>query len=77
MRFILLLLLVFSVEQPALARGNDVSVSGHFTRNGTTYVEPHHRTSPDGNRFNNYSSKPNINPYTSKRGTIDPLRVRP
>lgn len=49
----------------------DVYVQGHTTANGT-YVAPHYRTAPDGNRLNNYSSQPNVNPYTGRAGTVDP-----
>lgn len=48
-----------------------VRVEGYYKRNGT-YVKPHYRSRPDGNRFNNWSVKPNINPYTGTRGTKNP-----
>lgn len=47
----------------------DVYVRGHYRSNGT-YVAPHYRSDPDGYRGNNWSTYPNINPYTGKRGTI-------
>lgn len=40
-----------------------VKVSGYFRSNGT-YVQPHYRSSPDGNPYNNYSYPGNYNPYT-------------
>ena len=46
----------------------DVYVRGHYRSNGT-YVQPHYRSAPDGKVFNNWSTKPNINPYTGKMGT--------
>jgi len=46
----------------------DVYVSGHYRSNGT-YVQPHYRAAPDGKGFNNWSTKPNINPYTGRMGT--------
>lgn len=46
----------------------DVRVRGYYRRNGT-YVEPHYKSDPDGNVWNNWSSYGNINPYTGKRGT--------
>lgn len=48
-----------------------VQVSGHTTKTGT-YVAPHYRTTPDQTKLNNWSSKPNVNPYTGKVGTRDP-----
>lgn len=45
-----------------------VRVDGYTKRNGT-YVAPHIRSNPDGNRFNNYSTQGNFNPYTGRAGT--------
>jgi len=45
-----------------------VRVRGYFRSNGT-YVRPHYRSNPDGNFWNNWSTYPNINPYTGSRGT--------
>lgn len=50
----------------------DSFVSGYFKRNGI-YVQPHFRSSPDISTFNNYSSWGNINPYTGKWGTSNPV----
>lgn len=46
----------------------DVYVRGYTRRNGT-YVQPHYRSNPDGNFYNNWSTYPNVNPYTGARGT--------
>jgi hypothetical protein len=43
-----------------------------YMRNDGTYVQPHYRTNPDGNRFNNYSTQGNVNPYTGQTGTVNP-----
>ncbi|MGE5607918.1 MAG: hypothetical protein ACM359_01580 [Bacillota bacterium] len=41
---------------------------GYYRQNGT-YVQPYYRTGPDQNSYNNYSTYPNINPYTGQQGT--------
>lgn len=51
--------------------GGHVSVSGHF-RSGGTYVQPHMRSAPDHTPLNNWSVKPNVNPYTGAPGTHNP-----
>ena len=51
----------------------DTYVRGH-TRSDGTYVQPHHRTNPDSNRFNNYGTQGNTNPYTGQAGTVDPYK---
>lgn len=43
-----------------------------YTRSNGTHVDGYHRSSPDGNPYNNYSTKGNVNPYTGKVGTVDP-----
>lgn len=46
----------------------DVHVRG-YTRSDGTYVQPHYRTAPDSTKSNNYSTYPNVNPYTGQTGT--------
>lgn len=47
-------------------------VRGHITKKGV-YVPPHRRTTPDKSINNNWSTKPNRNPYTGKEGSkIEP-----
>lgn len=47
------------------------SVKGHVRKDGT-YVSPHYRTAPNTTKVDNFSSKPNVNPFTGKKGTVDP-----
>ena len=46
----------------------DVSVRGYMRSDGT-YVAPHYRSNPNGNVNDNWSTKPNVNPYTGQEGT--------
>jgi len=57
--------LSLTVGSVALA---DVFVDGHYRSDGT-YVQPHHRSNPDGNFSNNWSTYGNVNPYTGQWGT--------
>lgn len=61
------LLVVLSVAVGQVNAG-DVYVPGYFRSSGT-YVAPHYRSAPDGNFWNNWSTYPNVNPYTGKSGT--------
>ena len=54
-----------------LAFAGDVRVRGYTKRDGT-YVQPHYRSAPDGNPYNNWSYPGNINPYTGKVATGSP-----
>ena len=55
---------LFAGAQTASA---DVYVNGYRNQNGN-YVQPHHRTYPDGNPNNNYSHRGNYNPWTGQPG---------
>ena len=46
-------------------------VNGHYRKDGT-YVNGYHRSSPNGNPYDNYSTKGNVNPYTGKKGYKNP-----
>jgi hypothetical protein len=48
-------------------------VHGYFCRDGT-YGQPHSRTVPDGNPYNNYSFPGNYNPNTGRMTGGDPER---
>lgn len=50
---------------------NHVYVIGHTRSNGT-YVEGYYRTAPNSTINDNFSTYPNVNPYTGSQGTISP-----
>jgi len=66
--FAVLLLAVVAV--PVLA---DEYVQGYYRKDGT-YVQGYHRTTPDNNPYNNYSTRGNVNPYTGQAGTVNPYQ---
>lgn len=68
MRQLLLILLCLLFAATASAQ---VRVKGYTKANGT-YVAPHYRSAPNNTRSDNYSTRGNYNPYTSKRGTESP-----
>lgn len=61
----LILALLMMLALPVMA---DDYVNG-YTRSDGTYVEGYYRSSPDGQKWNNYSSEGNTNPYNGKEGT--------
>ena len=65
---LLLVAVVFAVVAITQVADADVYVRGYYRSNGT-YVRPHWRSDPDGNPCNNWSTYPNVNPYTGKVGT--------
>jgi len=63
------LLMMLGTVAPIFAE--DVYVKGHFRSDGT-YVQPHMRSAPDSSYNNNWSTQPNVNPYTGQQGTQQP-----
>lgn len=53
-----------------------VYVAPSFRSSGT-YVAPHYRSAPDRSFNNNWSTFPNVNPYTGKVGTRPPRPFSP
>ena len=68
---ILALLITFSSAIAQSRSSTDVYVKG-YTRKDGTYVQPHYRSAPNYTNRDNFSTKGNINPYTGKKGTVDP-----
>ena len=67
---------LIAAAMPAAA---DQYVRG-YTRSDGTYVQPHYRSSPDSQQWNNYSTQGNVNPYTGQQGsqrdtTYDPPKL--
>ena len=67
---------VMAGGRPGRASAGGHAVSGYVKSNGTL-VAPHMQTNPNATKYDNYSTKGNVNPYTAKAGTVDPTAVRP
>ena len=67
-RSLTILVAVVIISLMSLTANAAVRVRGYFRRNGT-YVQSHYRSNPDGNFYNNWSTYPNVNPYTGRVGT--------
>lgn len=50
-------------------------VKGYTKKNGS-YVQLHYRSSPNRSKFDNWSTKGNYNPYSGKKGTVNPYKYR-
>ena len=55
---------------------NSTYVNGYYKSNGT-YVNGYYRTTPNNTINDNYSTYPNVNPYTGTQGTIQPTYSYP
>jgi hypothetical protein len=72
MKWIILSAVASVVMAVPAAAQTVVPVKGYWKPSSGTYVEPSMRTSPNSTRDDNWSSKPNVNPYTGERGTRNP-----
>lgn len=70
--FILSLALIFGMFNFVDAR--TTRVRGYVKPSTGRYVAPHYRTSPNRTKFDNFSTKGNYNPYTGKKGKVNPWR---
>lgn len=59
---------VIHAKSTGSGSGGSHAVKGHVKKDGT-YVQPHHATNPNQSQKDNWTSKPNVNPYTGKPGT--------
>lgn len=51
-----------------------VRVKSYYKPSTHSFVMPSYRTSPNKTKLDNYSTKGNYNPYTGKKGTVNPYR---
>lgn len=68
MRIAVMVIGLASLAVPAAAQQ---TVSGYVRKDGV-YVAPYVRTQPNNTNTDNYSTRPNTNPYTGKKGTAAP-----
>lgn len=69
-------IIVLVVGLTALALGSQANAWVHvrsYARHNGTFVGSHFRTNPDHSRFNNWSTRGNVNPLTGKAGTKSPF----
>ena len=68
-----LVLIIGLLLATTASAAKDHTVRGHVKKDGT-YVAPSRATNPNRTQRDNYSSKPNVNPYTGKQATRTPVR---
>ncbi len=66
-KYLTLLVFLFVCQNSFAAK----PVKGYTKKDGT-YVAPHHRTEQNRTQRDNYSSKPNVNPYNGRKGAKEP-----
>lgn len=61
-------LLIIGLLFISYASISQTKVKGYINKSGD-YISPHYRSSPNSTKYDNYSTKGNVNPYTGKLGT--------
>ncbi len=56
------------------AEARTTSVKGYYKPSTGRYVAPHYKTTPNQTKFDNFSTKGNFNPFTGKKGTVNPFK---
>jgi len=75
--FLLSLLILVVVSTASVSQAEAATrVHGYTKRSTGTHVMSHYRTRANHSKFDNFSTKGNYNPYTGKKGTVDPFRVK-
>jgi len=68
------LVLVLGVSGFADAR--TMRVKGYVKPSIDKYIAPHFKNTPNKTKFDNFSTKGNINPFTGKKGTVNSLKIK-
>jgi hypothetical protein len=71
---LVLALLVGVLLFSASADARTTRVRGYYKPSTGSYVAPHYKTTPNQTKIDNFSTKGNYNPYTGKKGTVNPYK---
>ena len=71
---LVLILFVGLLSFSASAEAKTVRVKGYYKPSTGSYVSPSYRTSPNKYKFDNYSTKGNYNPYSGRKGYVNPYK---
>lgn len=71
-----LILFVGLLSFSAQAEARTTRVRGYYKPSTGHYVAPHYKTTPNRTKFDNFSTKGNYNPYTGKKGTVNPYKFK-
>ena len=72
--FLAVALFIGVLSFSASVEARTTRVGGYYKPSTGRYVAPHYKTTPNYSKFDNFSTKGNYNPYTGKKGTVDPFK---
>lgn len=71
---IFLVSLIMALSVFSFTEAKVIRVKPYYKPSIGKYVQPHYKTSPNKTKFDNYSTKGNYNPYSGKKGTVNPYK---
>lgn len=74
-KLIFCLAIVFSLVFTIPVEAKTVKVKAYFKPSIGKYINSHYKTSPNKTKIDNYSTKYNYNPYTGKKGYVNPYKL--
>lgn len=74
MKKILCFVLIFFFAIIVSVEAKTTRVKSYYKPSTGTYVNSYYRTSPNKTKLDNYSTKYNYNPYTGKKGYVNPYK---
>ena len=69
---IITLALIFSFS--GVAEAKNIKVKSYYKPSAHKYIYSYYKTSPNKTKLDNYSSKYNYNPFTGKKGYVNPFK---
>lgn len=67
-------LMTIFAAAPISVEARTTRARGYYKPSTGAYVAPHYKTTPNKSKFDNFSTKGNYNPYTGKKGTVNPYK---
>ena len=74
--FLTIILFVGLLSFSSFVEARTIKARGYYKPSTGRYIAPHYKTTPNKTRFDNYSAKGNYNPYSGKRGTVNPFKYK-
>lgn len=66
--------IILSLSLTISVEAKTIQVKSYYKPSTGTYVNSYYKTSPNKTKFDNYSTKYNYNPYSGKKGYVNPYK---
>lgn len=73
-KIIFCLAIIFSLISISSVDAKTIKVNSYYKPSTGKYINSYYKTSPNKTKLDNYSTKYNYNPYTGKKGYVNPYK---